>query len=134
MVCDLHRTDRVQQSGLSVVDVTHDGHDRRTRLEIFVALFSQLGIKVDVELSEQLALLVLRRDNLDVVAELGSERAERLFVQGLRGRGHLAQVDEHRDQARRVGVDLVGEVRQRGPTTHPDDRLAVAARNSDTAQ
>src|SRR5664280_3007297 len=134
MVCDLHRTDRVQQSGLSVVDVTHDGHDRRTGLEVLVALFSQLGLEVDVELTEQLALLVLRRDDLDVVAQLASERTERLFVQGLRCRGHLTQVDEYCHQARRVGVDLVGEVSQRGTTTHPDDGLAVAAGNRDTAE
>ena len=30
---DLGRPDRVEQAGLAVVDVTHDGHDRRARLE-----------------------------------------------------------------------------------------------------
>jgi hypothetical protein len=27
--------DRIEQRSLAVVDVTHDGHDRRTRLEVF---------------------------------------------------------------------------------------------------
>ena len=30
---DLGRPDRVEEAGLAVVDVAHDGHDRRTRLE-----------------------------------------------------------------------------------------------------
>src|SRR5665811_1437585 len=78
---DLRGTDRVQQAGLSVVDVTHDGHDRRTSLEVLVALFGQLGVEVDVELTEQLALLVLGRDDLDLITELGPEQSERVFVQ-----------------------------------------------------
>jgi hypothetical protein len=42
-----------------VVDVTHDGDDRRTRLEeLLVALDPALD--VDVEGAEQLAVLVLR--------------------------------------------------------------------------
>ena len=131
---DLRGADGVQQPGLSVVDVTHDGHDRRTGLEVLFALFGQLGVEVDVELTEQLALLVLRRDNLDEIAELGSEHTECLFVQGLGRCSHLTEVDEHGDQARRVGVDLVGEVGQRGATTYPDDGLAVAAGNRDTAE
>jgi len=131
---DLRGADGVQQPGLSVVDVTHDGHDRRTGLEVLFALFCQLGVEVDVELTQQLALLVLGGHDLDVITELGSEQAERLFVQGLSGRSHLTQMDENRDQARRVGVDLVGEVGQRGATTHADDGLAVAAGNRDTAE
>ena len=117
-----------------MVDVTHDGHDRRASLEVLVALFGQLGVEVDVELTEQLALLVLRGDDLDVVAQLAAQRTECLFVQRLCGRCHLTQMNEHRDQARRVGVDLVGEVSQRCTTAHPDDGFAVAAGNTDAAQ
>ena len=38
---DLGLADRVQQRGLAVVDVTHDGHDRRAPLEIL------FGVVVD---------------------------------------------------------------------------------------
>src|SRR4029453_7164305 len=31
---DIGRPDRVEEAGLAMVDVTHDGHDRRTRLEV----------------------------------------------------------------------------------------------------
>ena len=36
-LADVRLTDRVEQSGLTVVDVTHDGHHRRTLLEIVLA-------------------------------------------------------------------------------------------------
>ena len=71
-------------------------------------------LEVDVEGAEQLALLVLGGHDLDVVAELGAEQAEGVLVERLRRRGHLTEVEQHGDQARRVGVDLVGEVGQRG--------------------
>ena len=76
--------------------------------------------------SKQLAVLLLGGDDLDVVAELGAEQLEGVLVEGLRGRGHLAEVEEHGHERRRVGVDLVGEVGQRGATADADGRLAVA--------
>ena len=36
-LADVGLTDGVQQSGLTVVDVTHDGDDRRTDLEVVLA-------------------------------------------------------------------------------------------------
>src|SRR6478736_5807309 len=95
---DLLGADRVEELRLSVVDVAHDGHDRRTRLEVLVLL----GLE--------------------------------LLVEGLRGRGHLAEVEQHGDERRRVGVDLVGEVGQRGTTTNADGRLAVATGDADATQ
>ena len=67
----------------------------------------------------------------DVVAELGAEQLEGVLVQRLRGRGHLAEVEEHRHECARVGVDLVGEVAQRRAAAHADDGRAVAAGNAD---
>ena len=63
---------RVEQLGLSVVDVTHDGHDRRTGLE--VTLVALVGAELEVEGVEQLAVLVLGRDDLDDVVELLTEQ------------------------------------------------------------
>ena len=52
--------DRVEQLGLAVVDVTHDGDDRRTGDQVLVVLLALVGVEVDVERLEQLAVLVLR--------------------------------------------------------------------------
>ncbi len=52
---DVGLADRVEQLGLTVVDVTHDGDDRRPDLEVLVALVLELGVEVDVEALEQLA-------------------------------------------------------------------------------
>ena len=130
----LRGADGVQQAGLAVVDVTHDGDDRRAGDQVLVALVGQLGLEVDVELAEQVALLVLGRDDLDVVAELGAEHAERVLVERLRRGGHLTEVEQHRDQGRRVRTDAVGEVGQAEATTHPDDGLAVTAGNRDATE
>src|SRR4051794_12309679 len=129
----VRRPDRVEQLGLAVVDVTHDRDHRRTRLEeLLVAL--GLALDVDVEGAEQLAVLVLQGDDLDVVTELGAEQAERVLVEGLRRRRHLAEVEQHRDEAGGVGVDLLGEVGQRRATAQPDDRRAVTARDLGAAR
>jgi hypothetical protein len=46
---------------------------------------------------------------------------------GLRRRRHLAEVEQHGDEAGGVGVDLLREVGQRRAAAQPDDRRAVAA-------
>ena len=57
---DAGLADRVEQRRLAVVDVTHDGDDRRTRLEV-------LGLVVE---DERLVDLCLRRDDADLSAEV----------------------------------------------------------------
>src|SRR4051794_5827231 len=127
---DVRHPDRVQQLGLTVVDVTHHGHHRRTRGE--VALVALVGAEVDVERLQQLAVLVLRRDDLDVVVQLGAEQLQRLLVHRL-GRGHhLAEVEQHLDQRRRVDADPLGEVRQRRTARKPHD-LAVTVLDANAA-
>ena len=69
---DVGVADRVEQLGLAVVDVTHDGHDRRTGDQ--VVLVALVGTEVDVEGLQQLAVLVLGRDDLDVEVELLAEQ------------------------------------------------------------
>src|SRR5699024_2912357 len=126
--------DGVQQTGLAVVDVAHDGDDRRPRGAVLIALLGQLGIEVDVELLEQLALLVLRGDDLDLVAELGAQQLEGVLVERLGGRGHLAHREQHGDQRRGVDVDAVGEVAQRRAAAQADLGGAVTARDRDAAR
>ena len=131
---DVRLADGVEELGLSVVDVTHDGDDRRTRRQVVVALGLELGVQVDVEGPEQLAVLLLGRHHLDDVAELDREGAERVLVERLGRRGHLTEVEQHGDQRGGVGVDLVGEVVQRRAVAQPDDGLAVAAGNLHATQ
>ncbi len=64
-----------------MVDVAHDGDNRRTDLEVFVAFCFKLGVEVDVEAAEQLALFVLGGNDLDLVAQLGTQQGEGVFVQ-----------------------------------------------------
>src|SRR6476620_6155398 len=130
LVDDVRAAQRVEELGLSVVDVTHDGHDRRTHRE--VALVALVLTELEVEGLEQLAVLVLGRDDLHDVVELLAEQLERLVVDRL-GRGHhLAQAEQHLDQGGRVDADLLGEVGQGRATGQLDD-LAVALADAHTA-
>jgi hypothetical protein len=113
-----------------VVDVTHDGHDRRTDDE--VALVALVGAELQVEGLEQLAVLVLGGDDLHDVVELLAEQLEHLVVDRLGGRDHLAETEEHLHQRGRVDADLLREVGQRGATGETD-RLTVALADADAA-
>ena len=124
-LADVGLTDGVEQSGLAVVDVAHDGHHRRTRLEVLLAtLVLTVG---EVEGLQQLAVLVLGRHDLDDVVHLAAEQLECLVADGLRGGHHLAEVEQRLHQRGRVGVDLLGEIGQRRAAGQPDG-FAVAVR------
>lgn len=127
---DVRLADRVQQSGLTVVDVTHDGHDRRTGDECFLAAL--VLAELDVEGLEQLAVLLLRADDLEDEVHLVREESQRLVGDGLRGGDHLAEVHHHADERRRVGADLLREVGE-GGTARQTDGLPVAAGQHDAA-
>lgn len=129
-LADLRLPDRVEQPGLTVVDVTHDGHDRRPDLQI---LFATRVVAVgDVEGLQQLAVLLLGADDLNVVVHFAAEQLEDVVRHGLRRGDHLAEVEEHLHQRSRVGVDLLGEVGQRSATRQPD-RLALPLGQADAA-
>ena len=115
---DVGLADRVQQLRLAMVDVTHDRDDRRALREVFLAAL--VLAELDVEALQQLAVLVLGRDDLDVVVELRAEHLQRLVGDRLGGRHHLAQVEQHLDQRRHVHADLLAEVGQAGATGEPD--------------
>lgn len=127
---DVRLADRVQQPGLTVVDVTHDGHDRRTGDQ---GLFAALVLaELDVEGLEQLAVLLLGADDLEDEVHLVREQPQRLVGDGLRRRDHLAEVHHHADERRRVRVDLLREVRERSTAGQPHS-LPVAAGQHDAA-
>src|SRR4030095_1376713 len=120
----------VQELRLSVVDVTHDGHDGRTRRPVL--LVALLVTEREVEVLEELAVLVLGADDLDDPVDLGTQELQRLVVDRLRGGHHLGQVEQGGDQRGRLSVDLLGEVGQ-GRTPRQPDGLPVAARQGDAA-
>jgi hypothetical protein len=74
---------RVQQLRLAVVDVTHDGDDRRTGRE--VVLVAGVLTELQVEGLQQLAVLVLGADHLDLVVQLGAEHLQRVVGHRLGG-------------------------------------------------
>jgi hypothetical protein len=91
---DVGRADRVEQQRLAVVDVTHDRHDRRADDE--GRLVVVVGAEGEVEAVEQGRVLLLRRDDLHVVAQVGAEQLQRLVGAGLRRGHHLAELGEGR--------------------------------------
>ena len=130
-VDDVGVTDRVEQLGLTVVDVAHDGDDRRAGHHV-LGVVKLFGLKVDVEGLEQLAVLVLRGDDLDVVAELRAQGLEGVLVEGLRGGRHLAQGEEDRHECCGIDVDLLGKV-SKGCALADADLRAVTARDRHAA-
>jgi len=127
----VRRPDGVEKTGLTVVDVTHHGHDRRTRLHVGVVAL--VLAELDVERLEQLLVFLFLRNDLDVVLQLAAELLKGLLRHRCRGRDHLAQEEQHLDQACRVGVDLLGEVGQRSTTREPDE-AAVTRTDANATQ
>ena len=128
---DVGAADGVEQSGLTVVDMAHDGDDRRTRLQIPV-LLQFLFVQVDVELLQQLLVFLFGGHDLDVPADFLAEDLERGLIQGLGGRGHFTKVEQHGDQRRRIDVDLLGQIGE-GRALTQTDFLSVAGRNAHAA-
>ena len=79
--------DRVEERGLSVVDVAHDRHDRRAVLKVLV------GVLED----DLLGLLLGCGDHLDLAVEGLGDDDHRLVGKRLRERRHLAERHERLD-------------------------------------
>ncbi len=97
---DARVADRVEKRRLAVVDVAHDRHDRRARLELLVGVFERLGLLLLVGrvLDRDLAV-DFRRDELD------------FFVAQRLGRGaHLAEPHEDLDELRHRDAERLREV------------------------
>ena len=82
---------RVEQRGLAVVDVTHDGDDRRARLEQRLVLF--LVVVAEHRLQLELGLLA-GLDEQDLGAELLRDELDHLVGERLRAGDHLARVEQ----------------------------------------
>ncbi len=111
---DVGLADVIEQRGLAVVDVAHDGHDRRTGHQLLRALFGlvQLGFG---------GVLVLP-DRLE--PEGGRDQLDLIEVQPLVHRHHQAQLLE-RELHDLGGRHLhgAGELRDRDELVHPDQGL-----------
>ena len=114
-----------------MIDMAHDGDDRWTRFQILIILQLFL-VKVDVELLKQFLVFLLGGNKLDVPADFLTQDLEGLFVQGLGGGSHLAQVEEHGDQCGLVDVNLLRQISQ-GSTLTQADGLAVAVGDTNAA-
>ena len=91
--------DRVEQFGLTVIDVTHHGHHRRPRLEI--AGLALVLSEFEVEGLQEFAVFVLGRNDLDIEIQLGAQQHQGVIIDRLRRRHHLAETDEDLDQVSR---------------------------------
>ena len=97
---DVRLADAVEERRLAVVDVAHDGDDRRPRQEIL------LGV---LELLEDLFLVggVLDRD---LAVELGADQVDLLVRQRLRRRLHLPHAHQDLDDLRQRDAERLREV------------------------
>ena len=120
---DVGRADAVEQQGLAVVDVTHDGDDRRTGPLVGVVL---LVLVLEVA-GQQLGFLLLAGvDQADVGADLGREELDHVVGQRLRRHDHLALQQQEADDVAGAAVELGPEVAGRRAAL--DDDLAVGHR------
>jgi hypothetical protein len=71
---------RVEQAGLAVIDMAHDGDDRRTRLQRFFRIDILAGVDVDIAF----------RNAGDVVAEFLDQQFGGVGVDGLVDGDHHA--------------------------------------------
>ncbi len=114
-VDDVGAADVVEQRGLAVVDVTHHGDHRRTRLLALVVV----GV---VEQLLQLDLFLLTGlDQEDLGADLEREQLHLLVGERHRGRDHLAVVEQEADDVGRRAVQLRSELLRRHTTLDDDD-------------
>jgi hypothetical protein len=107
----LRLPDGVQQRGLAVVDVAHDGDHGRARDEILVGVLERrLGVR-----------LVGRVDDLDLLVELVRQHLDGVVAQRLRERGHLPQLHELLDDLGDGDAEVLRDVLDRGPGVDLDD-------------
>ena len=129
---DVGISNGIEQLGLTVVDVTHDRHDRRTNHQVGFVFHL---VEVNVEAFQELFIFVFRRDDLHLVAQLGTEDFEGRFVERLRCCGHFAKLEQNRDQVAggnretRQCFNLVGKIAHGGALAQADDGRTVTARD-----
>ena len=110
---DLGRPDGVEQARLAVVDVAHDGHDRRPRLEqrrVVLLEEDLLGGLGDRRLGAGLATDRWRHRLGDLVAQLARHQRRRVAIDELVDAGEDAALDQLADDVRGVDREQVGQL------------------------
>ena len=106
IVDDVGVPNLVEQLGLAVVNVSHDGNDWWANRSVVVVV-----VVHDVEQLEQLNLLLLARvDHADLDTQVGREQFDHVVGQGLGGRDHLSLLHEEADDVGRRTVQSWTEV------------------------
>ncbi len=108
---DVGLADRVEELGLSVIDVAHDRDDRRSVDEFLGFVLRLLDNR-----------LVVKRDYMDCAAVFLGEDGRCVGVDLLVDRRHDAEGHQLRDELRRLDVHLLGELRD-GDILHDVDLL-----------
>ena len=107
------RPDGIEQARLAVVDVTHDGHDRRARQQerrIIFLVEDLLGRLGDLTLGFGVGAADPGRLGLrHLVAELAGDERRGVAVDELVDRGEDPALDELADDVRRVDPEELGE-------------------------
>ena len=99
---DVGLADPVQEERLAVVDVAHDGHDRRAGPEqglVLLLVVEVLGLQLRF-------LLLAGVDEADVGVQLGGEQLDHVVRQGLGGGDHLALLEEEPHHVGARAVEL----------------------------
>ena len=91
--------DIVQQRSLTVVDVAHHGHDRRTRYQVF--RFILFGVD---------SLLRIDGDEFDLIAELFGHHHQCFCIETLVDRHHQAEVHAGRNDVGNADIHHRGEL------------------------
>ena len=117
---DVGVADVVEELGLAVVDVTHDGDDRRAAGKVrgVLVLLGQVEHLLELDL-----LLLTGIDHGDLGAHLGGEQLDHVVGQRLGGGDHLALLHEEAHDIGRSAVELRAEVLGRGSPLDDDDTL-----------
>ena len=109
---DVGRADAVEQQRLAVVDVAHDGDDRRARPLVLLVL---LVLLVEVAGQELGLLLLAGVDQAHVGADLGGEQLDHVVGQRLGRHDHLALQEQEAHDVTGAAVQL--RARGRGPSS-----------------
>ena len=121
---DVGVADLVEQRGLAVVDVTHDGDDRGARhLQRLVVVVAVVEHRLQLEL-----FLLTGLDQQQVGADLEREQLHLLVGERHGGRDHLAVLQQEADDVGRGAVQLGSELLGRHATLDDDRALGHRAR------
>ncbi len=107
---DIGTAKRVEQAGLAVVDMAHDGDDRRTLLERFFRIDVLFHRDIDIGLG----------DLLDVVTELFHQQFRRILVDRLVDGDHHVEIEELLHEVGALLAHTLGQFADRDSFGHDD--------------